>query len=118
MKTILVVDDERDILTVTRLFLREEFRVLTAESGEEGLAILREQPVDLILSDQRMPGISGVEMLRQARVLRPEAIRILVTAYADSQASIDAINVAGVYKYIQKPWQPEDLLRTIRDCFA
>ena len=97
MKTILVVDDERDILMVMRLLLRQEYRVLTAAGGEEGLAVLREQAVDLILSDQRMPGLTGIEMLKQSQQLRPEAIRILVTAYADTQTILEAINVAGIF---------------------
>ncbi len=114
---VLFVDDESNILrSLERLFMDEEFTVLTANSGEKGLKLLREeQAVGLIVSDQRMPGMDGVEFLSLARGLAPEALRIVLTGYADLNATMDAINKGGAYRYITKPWNDADLLQTIRD---
>lgn len=118
MRTILVVDDEPAILKVLTATLRREFNVLTAEDGEQGLALLATLQVDLILSDQMMPGMTGVEFLRQAGLQQPRAARILMTGFAELQTVIDAINIAGVSKYIQKPWDVQHLLNVVRGCFA
>ena len=114
---VLLVDDEENILaSLRRLMLDEEFEVLTANSGREGLALLEtETDIGLIISDQRMPAMTGVEFLMQARQLAPEALRILLTGYADINATIDAINKGGASRYITKPWNDEDLLQTVRD---
>lgn len=114
---VLVVDDERNILrALERLMIDENFPLFTADSGEQGLAVLRScGHVGLIISDQRMPGMTGTEFLARARELAPEALRIMLTGYADIQATIDAINKGGAYRYIAKPWNDDALLQDIRD---
>lgn len=115
--TVLLVDDEENILrALQRLLMDEEFEVLTAASGEQGLAVLRDaENVGLIISDQRMPGMNGAEFLSRSRELAPDALRILLTGYSDINATIEAINIGGAYRYISKPWNDEDLVQTIRD---
>lgn len=114
---VLVVDDEQNILrALARLLIDEDFPLYTANSGERGLELLRSsEHVGLIISDQRMPGMMGTEFLARARDLAPEALRIMLTGYADIQATIDAINKGGAYRYITKPWNDEELLQIIRD---
>ncbi|MGB9715472.1 MAG: HD domain-containing phosphohydrolase [Thermodesulfovibrionales bacterium] len=114
---ILFVDDEENILrSLKRLTIDEDFEVLTANSGEEALKILKEnRDIGIIVSDQKMPGMSGVEFLERSRELIPDAIRIVLTGYADVTAAIDAINRGGAYRYISKPWKDEELLQVLRD---
>jgi signal transduction histidine kinase len=112
--TILVVDDEPDVVASVRDLLRLDYRVLGATSSQEGLNLLRENEVHVILTDQRMPGTSGVEFLGQARGQYPEAIRLLITGYADIKAVIDAINRGSVFRYISKPWDPDEFQSIIR----
>ena len=117
---VLLVDDEASyIKLLQRLLLQEEFEVHTALTAEEGLAALKElDNVALIMSDQRMPGITGIDFLQQCREIAPDALRILMTGYANISASIDAINKGGAYRYITKPWNNEDLIQTIRDAVS
>jgi signal transduction histidine kinase len=110
--TLLIVDDEPDVVQSLRDLLRREYRVLVATHAREGLRLLHEQPVHVVMSDQRMPDISGVEFLRSVRRDCPEAIRLLFTGYADIKAVIDAINEGHVYRYITKPWDADEL-RTV-----
>ncbi len=114
---VLFVDDERSLLAaLQRLLMDEDFEILTADSGEAGLKLLRtETNVGLIVSDQRMPGMSGVEFLQQAREAAPEALRIVLTGYADVNAAVGAINKGGAYRYISKPWNDEELIQTLRE---
>lgn len=114
---VLFVDDEENIVrSLRRLFIEEEFEVLTATSGEEGLEIINgHDDIGVIMSDQRMPGLSGVEFLEQARKLAPEAVRIVLTGYADIEAAMGAINRGGAYRYLSKPWVDEDLVQNIRE---
>src|SRR5690349_3981054 len=114
---LLTVDDDPEVLQAIERDLRRkyasEYRVLRAESGAAALEIVRElklrnNPVALFLVDQRMPGLSGVEFLHQALELFPDAKRILLTAYADTDAAISAINEAGVNHYLLKPWDPPE----------
>jgi DNA-binding NtrC family response regulator len=112
---ILLVDDEPEILFSLRGLLRKEFELYTAESGAEALDILRRHPVHVIMTDQRMPQMTGVELLRQARGDCPEAIRIVFTGYADIKAVIDAINQGQIYRYLTKPWDPDELLTVLRE---
>src|SRR5271165_4664908 len=95
---ILVVDDEVANVRLLNRVLGDEHDVLTATSGTEGLAVLTEQPVSLIITDQRMPGMTGVQLLEKSLPVRPDAIKILPTGYTDVQALIDAINAGHVYK--------------------
>ncbi len=114
---VLFVDDEENILkALERLMLDEQFETLTAASANDALELLQHTAgVGLIVSDQRMPGVTGVEFLEQARVIAPDALRIMLTGYADIQATMGAINRGGAYRYITKPWNDEELLQTIRD---
>lgn len=114
---VLFVDDEKNIVrALTRLFMEESFEVLTATSGQEGLECLEENDnIGLIVSDQRMPGMSGVEFLEKARKKVPEALRIVLTGYADVDAAMGAINRGGAFRYITKPWDDEQLLQDIRE---
>lgn len=113
---VLFVDDEENILrALRRLFMDEPFPVLTADSGEAALKLLAgRDDLAVIVSDQRMPGMSGVELLEQVREAAPQAVRILLTGYADISAAVDSINRGRVYRYITKPWQDEELLQTVR----
>jgi len=114
---ILFVDDEKNILlSLKRLLLDEDYEVFTADSGEEGLELLRStEQVGLIVSDQRMPGLSGVDFLEKAREIAPDALRIMLTGYADLTATMDAINKGGACRYITKPWDDQQLVQTIRE---
>ena len=110
---ILVVDDEApNLRTLERLF-RKEYEVLTAGSAAEALALLQRHDVALLISDQRMPEMSGIELMSQTIDLRPHMVRILLTGYADVSSLIEAINCGHVYKYVTKPWENEDLLITV-----
>jgi signal transduction histidine kinase len=113
--TLLVVDDEPEVLRSVHDLFRLDYRVLTRERGEDAVAVLQSpEDVHVVMSDQRMPGMSGVDLLRQARRLRPEATRLLFTAYADVRAVIDAINQGSAFRYITKPWDPEELQTVVR----
>src|SRR5438445_537437 len=110
---ILLVDDEPEILFSLRGLLRREFELFTAESGAEALEILKQHPIHVIMTDQRMPRMTGVELLRQAQMEHPEAIRIVFTGYADLKAVVDAVNQGHIYRYLTKPWDPDDLLTVL-----
>ncbi len=111
---VLYVDDERDNLRVFELTFRRDFTILTAESAKEGLEVLSQHPVAVVLSDQKMPGIEGVEFLRQVCEIDPRTLRILVSAYGDAKTLGAAINDGNIYRYIAKPWEPEDLRLTVQ----
>jgi DNA-binding NtrC family response regulator len=111
---ILLVDDEPEILFSLRGLLRREFELFTADSGAEALELLHRQPVHVIMTDQRMPQMTGVELLRRAQGDCPEAIRIVFTGYADIKAVIDAINQGQIYRYLTKPWDPDELVATLK----
>ena len=112
--TLLVVDDEPDVVQSVQDLLRRQFRVLGATRAEDGLRLLREQEVHVVMSDQRMPGTSGVEFLARVRAEHPDAVRLLFTGYADLKAVIDAINQGHVYRYITKPWDTDELQAVLR----
>ncbi len=113
--SILLVDDEPNILNaLKRLFRRSGYVIHTAESGAAGLEILRQQPVDLIISDMRMPEMNGAEFLEQAVEVAPEAMRLLLTGYSDINATIEAINKGKIFGYISKPWNETELNLTVR----
>lgn len=113
MHTLLVVDDDPDVLaTLTRSF-RKGYKTLSANGGEAALDILNSQPVDLIICDQRMPNIGGVEVLTHALKVQPEAVRILLTGYTDVESLLACVNDAHIYKYVTKPWIPDDLNFTV-----
>jgi len=106
---ILVVDDEAANLRLLKRVLSDDYEVIGAESGAQGLEVLKQHAVSLIITDQRMPGITGVQLLEQSLSVCPQAIKILLTGYTDVQALIDAINSGKVYKYISKPWDADEL---------
>ncbi|MDF1694000.1 MAG: response regulator [Zhongshania sp.] len=110
---ILFVDDEPRILVALKALFRRDYDVLTADSGKAALAILRDGDVDVVVSDQRMPEMTGVEVLRLAKSLRPRAIRVLLTGYSDLSAILAAINDGEIFRFINKPWSNVDLRQTI-----
>jgi len=115
---ILLVDDEPNITKALRRLLMQvdQYDILTAESGAEALDLLKENSdIGVIISDQRMPHMTGVEFLCTARELTPDAVRILLTGYADIQASIGAINQGAVFRYLTKPWDDDDLLQVVSE---
>jgi response regulator RpfG family c-di-GMP phosphodiesterase len=110
-----VVDDEPDVCDSIQDLLRHEFRVLKARSGSEGYQLMQEHEIHIIMTDQRMPQISGVELLKRVQIKHPQAVRMLFTGYADLEAIIAAINQGHIYKFIKKPWQPEELQGAVRE---
>ena len=115
-RLILLVDDEDNILSSLRRLLEEEdYGVITANSGAKGLQILDENPVDLIISDMRMPNMDGATFLQQVAQHWPESIRILLTGFSDMKSTIAAVNEGHIYQYITKPWNDEDLLRRVKN---
>ncbi|MFA5121988.1 sigma-54-dependent transcriptional regulator [Zavarzinia sp.] len=113
--TVLVVDDEPRSVEVIARVLHEDFEVLTAGSAAEALQILENEWVQVVMSDQRMPEMTGVELLTRVRERWPDVIRILVTGYSDPEDMIAAINDAGIYEFIAKPWHPDQLVLAIRN---
>jgi signal transduction histidine kinase len=111
---VLYVDDEPDNLRIFDLTFGREFTVYTAPSGEAGLDVLNRLPVALVLSDHRMPGMTGTEFLARVADIDPKTVRIMVTAYGDAETLEDAINTGSIYRYIPKPWTPEDVRATLR----
>lgn len=112
---VLVVDDEETYLRTLRRILRKDFDVLTAMSGSEGIEVLQQnRDVALILSDQRMPVMTGAAFLGEAIKLSPDSIRFLITGYADLDAVVEAINTGHIYRYITKPWNPDELLIDVK----
>ncbi|HGL6714867.1 response regulator [Burkholderia contaminans] len=112
--SILLVDDEPSVLSaLRRVFRPAGYEILTAESGEAALEVLASTEVDLIVSDMRMPGMSGAEFLARARSLYPDTMRILLTGYAEIASVVQAVNDGGVYRYLNKPWDDHDLLLTL-----
>jgi len=110
MHRLLFVDDEEMILeALKRLFFDDDYEIYTASSGKEALELVKKVPVDLIISDQRMSEMTGVEFLTASRDIIPDTIRIILTAYADMNAAIAAINEGKVYSFIMKPWDNEAL---------
>ena len=106
---VLYVDDEINALTAFKASFRKFYDVFVANSGEEGRAIMKEQPIEVILSDQRMPKETGVEFLNSILDEYPKPIRILLTGYSDIDAVIDAINQGRIYQYVSKPYKHEEM---------
>ncbi|HEY6034941.1 MAG TPA: sigma-54 dependent transcriptional regulator [Kofleriaceae bacterium] len=106
---ILVVDDEQDNLDAFRFNFRKTFDILTATSGAEALAVLAEKDVAVVVTDQRMPKMTGVELLREVRAKTPETVGIILTAFTDVDVLIEAINLGQVYRYITKPWDAKEV---------
>ena len=113
--SLLVADDEPHILYTLKALLGHEFEVITAESGEAAKAVFAQRSVDMILSDQRMPGMSGVQLLEWVREHSSKTIRLLMTGFGELEDAVDAINRGNVYRYLFKPWRGDELLQTLRD---
>jgi DNA-binding NtrC family response regulator len=114
-RPILVVDDEPEMLFSLRNLLRQEFEVYTAGSGAEGIKVLEEHVIHLVMTDQRMPEMTGVELLSRIKNEHPGAMRLIFTGHADIKAVIDAINRGNVFRYVTKPWDPEELVDALRE---
>lgn len=110
---ILCVDDEPGILRALSWVLKKDYDISTAGSGEEALLILKDNDFDVIISDQRMPGMMGADLLDKVRLLRPRAIRILLTGYSDIESILDSINKGEIFRFIKKPWQIPELKRVV-----
>jgi len=115
---LLIVDDEPNVCDSVHDLLRREFRVLKAHSAQEGYQIMQEEEVHIIMTDQRMPQITGVELLAKVKSKYPQAVRMLFTGYADLESIIAAINQGHIYQFLKKPWQAEDLEDAVRHAAA
>ena len=107
--TLLFVDDEENVLRSLERIFRSQYKVLTARCGEDALALLKEQRIHVIISDQRMPTITGVEVLREAKEISPYTMRLLLTGYSDMEAIINSVNEGEIFRFISKPWEPDDI---------
>ena len=117
-RTLLLVDDDEAILNVLELLLRcRGYRVLSATSAEQGLTLLGENRVDVVVSDQKMPGMKGVEFLRRVKEIHPDSVRMMLSGYTDLQSVTDAINEGAIYKFLTKPWNNELLCANIDEAF-
>jgi len=117
-RTLLLVDDEENIVSALRRLLRRDgYTIVTASGGEEGLKRLAEQEIDVIVSDQRMPGMTGVEFLNRAKALYPNTVRMVLSGYTELQSIIDAVNEGAIYKFLTKPWDDERLRSHIAEAF-
>lgn len=116
--SVLCVDDEPGILRSLQWLLQKEFDVMTAPSGQQGLALVQCNDFDVVISDQRMPGMTGSEFLREVRKTSPRALRILLTGYSDLQAILRSINEGEVFRFINKPWNITELPRVVREAAA
>ena len=114
MASVLIVDDEPRVLDSLEALLAMDYQVLRADEPKRALATLAETEVAVIVSDQRMPGMTGVEFLTQSRAVAPETVRILLTAFTDADALMTSINAASIYHFLLKPWDPNELVHTVR----
>jgi two-component system, NtrC family, sensor kinase len=111
---ILFVDDEQNVLNaINRAFIDEDYKIVTATSGQEGLEYLKEDIFQVVVSDYRMPGLNGIEFLRKVYNNWPETVRIVLSGYADVATIVEALNEGQIYKFIPKPWNDNDLKITI-----
>lgn len=119
VKVILCVDDEDRILRVLEMILvREGYKVFKALGGQEALGILEKEKVDLVISDQRMPGMTGTELFRNVRQKYPGIVRIMMSGYSDFDSLVNAINEGEIFRFISKPWETEQLRELIKLAFA
>lgn len=111
---ILIVDDEPANLRVLARLFRDDYEVLAAGSGAEALEVLQRHDIALLITDQRMPGMTGIELLKKTVSLRPVMVRIILTGYTEVEALVEAINCGQVYRYVTKPWSNEELRLTVK----
>ena len=117
-RTLLIVDDEENIASaLTRLLRRDGYQILRADGGLQGLEVLAQHAVGVIISDQRMPGMTGTEFLSKVRELYPDTIRIVLSGYTDLNSVTEAINQGAIYKFLTKPWEDDLLRRHIVEAF-
>ena len=117
-RTLLLVDDEENITSaLVRLLRRDGYNILRANSGEAGLELLAQNEVGVIISDQRMPGMTGVEFLGKVRELYPDTVRVVLSGYTELNTVTDAINRGAVYKFLTKPWEDELLRANVEEAF-
>ncbi len=112
---LLIVDDEEAILESLGELFKNQLKVYTANSGEEAMELFNKHRPQLILSDQRMPDITGIELISEIKKLEPNTIRILITGYSDIEAVITAVNEQLLYKYVTKPWNNKELTEIIME---
>lgn len=115
--TILYVDDEENNLFSFKAAFRIKYQIFTAISGDEALKLLENKPVNIIISDQRMPNMTGVEFLEKVIEKFPDPVRILLTGYADMGAVVDAVNKGKIFHYLTKPWNEDELDITINRAY-
>lgn len=115
--TILYVDDEENNLISFKANFRIKYNVLIALSGDEAMKIIQNKHVDIIITDQRMPNMTGVEFLEKVLEKNPDPMRILLTGYADMGAVVDAVNKGKIFHYLSKPWNEEELDMTIKRAY-
>lgn len=118
LPAVLFIDDDERILRSLQVLFRPHYRVMTTTDPEEALALVRQEPIKVVVSDQRMPQMMGAELLRQVREIAPDTVRILLTGYSDSDAAVAALNDGGIWRYLAKPWTVESIQRTLRDAVA
>jgi response regulator RpfG family c-di-GMP phosphodiesterase len=117
-RTLLLVDDEINILSALKRLLRQDkYDIVTANNGQEALEALKSGPVDVIVTDQRMPGMTGVEFLRLAKESYPDTVRIVLSGYTELQSVTDAVNEGAVYKFLTKPWDDGQLRGHVAEAF-
>ncbi len=112
---LLIVDDEVQILKMLQRLFRSEFKVVTADGGKRGIEVFEEERPELILSDQRMRGMTGIEMLKVMKDKEPGTVRILITGYSDIDAVIEAVNHKLLHRYVTKPWDNDELLEIMKE---
>jgi len=118
VRTLLLVDDEENITSaLTRLLRRDGYNILRANSGKAGLELLKSNQVGVIISDQRMPEMSGTEFLTKVKVLYPDTVRIVLSGYTELKSVTEAINQGAVYKFLTKPWEEDQLRANVEDAF-
>jgi response regulator RpfG family c-di-GMP phosphodiesterase len=115
--SVLYVDDEENNLFSFKAVFRVKYQVYTAISGDEALKILGEKPIEIIITDQRMPNMTGVEFLEKVIEKFPDPMRLLLTGYADMNAVVDAVNKGKIFHYLSKPWNEEELDMTINRAY-
>jgi len=117
-RQLLLVDDEKNILrALVRLLRKDGYTIHTANSGKEGLEVLKKNDIGVILSDERMPEMNGVEFLREVKQLYPDTVRMVLSGYTDLQSVTDAINEGAIYKFLTKPWEDDLIRKNIEQAF-
>jgi DNA-binding NtrC family response regulator len=115
---IMIVDDEPANLRLLERLFRQDYKVITAGSGEEALGLLEQHDTALLITDQRMPNMSGLELLKRTAELRPHMVRMILTGYTDVGTLVEALNSGLVYQYLTKPWNNEELRLTVARALA